>query len=102
MGIRYNRLAEKYHFFLLKIFIFYNFKNLCIMHGHVFGMCNSKTLLSAVAARSSSCLTLSKKSPMSMFWWRMQLHVIKVHVIHKRLEVENCRSLTLKTVLIYW
>ena len=25
-------------FFLLKIFIFYNFKNFCILHGHVFVM----------------------------------------------------------------
>ena len=24
--------------FLMKIFIFYNFKNLCILHGHVFVM----------------------------------------------------------------
>ena len=29
---------KKYQFFLLKIFIFYNFKNLCIWHGHVFIM----------------------------------------------------------------
>ena len=27
--------------FLMKIFIFYNFKNLCILHGHVFIMYNS-------------------------------------------------------------
>ena len=25
-------------FFLMKFFIFYNFKNLCILHGHVFVM----------------------------------------------------------------
>ena len=33
------KIRKKYHFFfILKIFIFYNFKNLCILHGLVFVM----------------------------------------------------------------
>ena len=32
----FEQKYEKHHFFLLKMFNFYNLKNLCILHGHVF------------------------------------------------------------------
>ena len=33
-----SKNVKDINFFLLKIFIFHNFKNLCILYGHVFAM----------------------------------------------------------------
>ena len=69
MGTRQNRLGEAVltcthnlcfeentKHFILKIFIFYNFKNLCILHGHVFMM-----------------ITISEKCQFNCIWDKFNL-----------------------------